>query len=327
MRIVGFAHFSLPHRNCGSEVVIHELLKAAAAQGHEVSIICTHKDAQTTWRGNLAPAALDGVMVYRMGNPLLAAKAMSRMRPAVVVTHHQHASLAIRTAKQIRARSVLLTHNDMDINQRPLRSHPSLVIHNSDWVRESLQRFGPQAEEMVMHPPLTPDRHIVPHTGDALTLINLNADKGANLFYKLAETMPERQFLGVVGGHGQQVIRRGLPNVTIMEHGPDMKRVWSRTRVLLMPSIYESYGLTAVEAGINGIPTIANPTPGLMENIGADGWFADRDDPDRWQKLIVRLDDPETYRTTSERARIGAENAIRDTREALTRWCDWLDAV
>lgn len=316
----------MPWRNCGSETVIHELFKAAATAGHEVALWVTHKDSERVWRGNLPDTVLDGVTIHRLGNPLMASKAMARSNPDVIVSHHQHATQAIKAAQVSRAKSVYLTHNDMDINARPLRAHPDLVIHNSEWVRESLQRFGGQKQEFVFHPPLTPDRHVVDSTGDGLTLINLNEHKGSHLFYKLAEIMPDRKFVGVVGGHGKQVIRR-MRNVEIVEHGPDMKRVWSKTRVLLMPSIYESYGLTAVEAGINGIPTIANPTPGLRENIGKGGLFADRDDPSMWQTRIDQLDDTFSYRLASEHAKKVSSHALDATRRSLAQWCDWLSQV
>lgn len=326
MKVAALVHFSFPHRLAGSETVLHELMKAAAGAGHDVNVWCTHQDAQRVWRGNLPSTVLDGVSVHRMGNPLLAAKAMARTRPDVVVTHHQHATQAIKTAQQIGARSVYTVHNDMDINMRPLRARPDLVLFNSDWVKESLARFGTPKQSMTFHPPLTPDRHIVPKTGEAFTLCNLNRDKGSELFYKLAETMPDRKFVGVVGGHGDQLIRR-MRNVEILPHGPDMKRVWSKTRVLLMPSIYESYGLTAVEAGINGIPTIANPTPGLLENLGSDGLFADRDDPDAWVRQIESLDDRLKYAVEARHAFKISEAAMAATRRSLDQWCDWLSSV
>lgn len=327
MKVAALIHFYPPFRCAGSETVAAEMLSAAARAGHEVTVFCTHQTADRVWRGNLPVTVADGVTVHRIGNPLIAAKAMARTRPDVVFSHHQHATMAIKTAHRIGARSVLTVHNDMDINKHPLEARPSLVVFNSDWVKASLARFGEPRESVVMRPPLTPDRHVVPSTGDALTLCNLNADKGAELFYKLAESMPERQFLGVVGGHGKQVVRRHLPNVEIAAHSPDMKRVWSKTRVLLMPSIYESYGLTAVEAGINGIPTIANPTPGLKENLGVGGLFADRDDPDAWVRLIGYLDDDVTYAAASFGAGCLADEAITATRRSLNQWCEWLESA
>lgn len=324
MKVAALVHFSMPYRCAGSETVLHELMKAATLAGHETIVWCTHKDSQRNWRGTEPDSELDGVRIKRVRNVIIGQQSVRRWRPDVIVTHHDHSTFAIKTATSVGARSVLCTHNDMDINKRPLAAGPDLVIHNSEWVAESLLRFGEPKDSMVFHPPLTPDRHKVDQTGDAITLVNMNQHKGADLFYDLAERMPHRQFLGVEGGHGQQVLRRNLPNVTIAEHSPDMKPVWESTRVLLMPSLYESYGLVAVEAGLNGIPTIANPTPGLVENLGKGAIFADRDNPDVWVKYLDLLDSSDYYRAASKYARDRADDAMKKTRDTLTRWVDWI---
>lgn len=323
-RLALLVHFFPPWRSAGSETVAVELGRAALAAGHEVQVWVTHQDAQRNWRGNEPDVQFEGMTVHRSRNVIMAGGEVKRWRPDVVFSHHDHAGYSIKLARTIGARSVYAVHNDMDLNQRPLRNGPDLVLFNSEWVQESLARFGTPKQSMTFHPPLTPDRHLTDGKGDGLTLINLNADKGSGLFYELAQRMPERQFYGVIGGHGQQVIRRNLPNVEIMAHSPDMQRVWSRTSVLLMPSIYESYGLTAVEAAINGIPTIANPTPGLVENLGAGGLFADRDDVAGWMRQIRKLDNPDTYADASVYALGRAEDALKQTRDTLKSWCDWL---
>lgn len=327
-----------------------ELLSAAVRAGHEVSVWCTHRNGERVWRGSFPPVVFEGVTVHRVGNPLMAAKAMARWKPAVVFSHHQHAGLAIKTAQQIKARSAFTVHNDFDINKRPLQARPDLVLFNSLWVAESLARFGEPKDSITFHPPLTPDRHTVPTTGDALTLCNVNEHKGARFLYRLADLLPGRQFCVVVGGHGNQIIRRNLPNVTVIDHGPDMKRVWSATRTLLMPSVYESYGLTAVEAGLNGIPTIANATPGLVENIGDGGPFVDwgnRNLPQpyrgnekawhtewanpspahvgEWVDAIAKVDS--NYQQASDYARTRSTEALDATRQSLRDWCDWLEGV
>lgn len=324
MKVAALVHFSMPFRNAGSETVLHELLKAAAQAGHEVSVWCTHKDSMHQWRGNEPVTEYDGIKIVRVRNVLLAGQQVGRWAPDVVVTHHQHATHAIKVARLVGARSVFTVHNDMDINRRPLRARPDLVIHNSEWVAQSLQRFGTPKDSLIFHPPLTPDRHLVPATGDAVTLVNLNDHKGSRLFYELAVAEPTRKFIGVIGGHGEQVIRRNLPNVTIMDHGPDMKRVWEQTRVLVMPSVYESYGLVAVEAGLNGIPTIAHPTPGLQENLGAGGLFADRDSVSEWQHQLRLLDGQLEYNEASDYARRRADDALTATRDTLKKWVEWI---
>lgn len=325
MKIAAVAHFGVLWRSCGSEVVIHELLKAAAAAGHETRMWVTHKDSLHNWRGNDPEVSLDGVRLHRVRNVIVAGGQVKGWRPDIIVTHHDHAAYSIKLAKTFGARSVFLTHNNFAINRRPLKARPDLTVWNSDWVRESLtDQFGSPGDSMTFHPPLTPERHWVSQTGDAHTLVNLNPDKGAHLFYELAAKEPDRKFVGVIGGHGQQIIRHNLPNVEIMGHDPDMRRVWGRTRVLLMPSIQESYGLVAVEAGLNGIPTIAHPTDGLLENLGAGGLFADRDSVSEWQHQLRLLDEVNHFQAASDYAVARANDAMDATRHTLKKWKEWI---
>jgi glycosyltransferase involved in cell wall biosynthesis len=96
--------------------------------------------------------------------------------------------------------------------------------------------------------------------------------------------------MGVIGAHGEQYVRRDLPNVLIQDHTVNMCRdVWARTKILIMPSIYESYGMTGVEACYQGIPVLANPTPGLVESLGGAGWFIDRPDVDSYTQAVENL--------------------------------------
>ena len=124
--------------------------------------------------------------------------------------------------------------------------------------------------------------------------------------------MPERKFLGVKGSYDFQIIK-DLPNVEIVENSPDILSTYRRTRILLMPSAYESWGRTATEAMCSGIPVICTPTPGLKENCGGAGIFVGeplvnptpgepcviRGKVSDWVKAIRSLDDPETYKKYS----------------------------
>ncbi len=79
-------------------------------------------------------------------------------------------------------------------------------------------------------------------------------------------------FLGVRGAYGRQVMPPPrLPNCEVLDSvtGKEMRtHVYGRSRVMLMPSLYESWGRVAVEALASGIPVIAHPTPGLVESLG-----------------------------------------------------------
>ena len=62
------------------------------------------------------------------------------------------------------------------------------------------------------------------------------------------------------------------PNIQIMPVTTDPRRFWRLTKIVLMPSLWwESQGLVAVEAMINGIPVIGSDRGALPETLGDGG--------------------------------------------------------
>jgi glycosyltransferase involved in cell wall biosynthesis len=173
----------------------------------------------------------------------------------------------------------------------------ALVVCNSHATRAALRWAGPT---IVAHPPVWPDQYRTT-PGDKVTLINLSPMKGGDLFYRLARSLPHRQFLAVKGGYGKQRANR-VANVTVVEHTADMIGVYQQTRILLMPSTRESWGRVGIEAMCSGIPVIAAPTPGLLESLGPAGVFVPLDQPPRWLQEVERLHDDTQWAEASGRA-------------------------
>jgi len=88
-----------------------------------------------------------------------------------------------------------------------------------------------------------------------------------------------------------------------------------------MPSAYESWGRTGIEAAASGIPTIAHPTPGLLESLGKSGTFVARDDIAGYVEAIRAFDDPQLYKAKSNAAR------ARSRELEPTRHIDLLEAA
>jgi len=150
--------------------------------------------------------------------------------------------------------------------------------------------------------------------GDCITLINANVNKGVQQFVALAKAMPDRKFLGVLPYYGERNVPPTPGNVEWIPFQDDIRNVLRRTRILLVPSYYESFGRVAVEAMVNGIPVLyARPatnsvypggsTEGLEEWIRPAGIGVHREIVDEWVNAVKSLDDPETYAAKSDESR------------------------
>jgi glycosyltransferase involved in cell wall biosynthesis len=111
--------------------------------------------------------------------------------------------------------------------------------------------------------------------------------------------MPDKQFLAIQGGYGQQIYKE-LPNVEYMANQSDIRFAYRKTRILLMPSHYESWGRTATEAMASGIPVICTDLPGLRENCGDAGTYCKQDRLDEWISAIRNVE--ENYEICSNKA-------------------------
>lgn len=93
-----------------------------------------------------------------------------------------------------------------------------------------------------------------------ITLINANMNKGLAFFLKLAAALPDHKFLAVRSYyHPPTDPTLAVPrNIQWIDFTRNMKSILGQTRILVMPSHYESFGIVAAEALINGIPVLYN---------------------------------------------------------------------
>jgi glycosyltransferase involved in cell wall biosynthesis len=112
-----------------------------------------------------------------------------------------------------------------------------------------------------------------------LTFVNPEPRKGVHVFARIAEVLARRRpdvpVLLVEGVARANSLRRlridpgSLGNVAVMANGPDPRKFYAATRLVLMPSLAENAGFVAMEAMTNGIPVLASNRGGLPETIGA----------------------------------------------------------
>lgn len=321
LRIVAHLHAYPPRHNAGAEWMAHTMFRALADRGHRVQVWISRytrdREAYDLDGVEVVPLAarLDfgaaarraDVMVSHLECvPPTAALARGYGRPMVVICHNTH----LPTFRHIAAGGV------------------AMAVYNSLWMRAEAERYFAEhtkvtrpADTLVVRPPVwAADYAATP--GDRVTLVNCWPEKGGLVLKELARRMPDVKFLAVTGAYGEQVEYTGLDNVETVEHvrGDRMRdEVYARSRVVLMPSAYESWGRVGVEALASGIPVVAHPTPGLCESLGEGGIFIDRGDVDAWEHALRLLADDTEWQVASKRAR--ARSAELDPAAELAAWC------
>jgi glycosyltransferase involved in cell wall biosynthesis len=162
-----------------------------------------------------------------------------------------------------------------------------------------------------------------------VTFVNPQIEKGAMAFFGIARELgrcrPDIPLLvvetrGTTKTLGDAGVRpSSYPNVTFMPDTDDPREIYRRTKILLVPSlVWETTGLVAVEAMINGIPVIGSDRGALPETLGNGGIILpvpqrdlslpSAEEVKPWVDNIIRLwDDEPFYREQSDKARAEAQ--------------------
>lgn len=318
MKLLAHVHMFPPEHNAGSETTMLSLFRGLNQRGHETRVISAESSQEYY--------EVDGVQVFRPP-----ATEVNRSKwfhdlyrwSDIVLTHLNCTGHAMHCAKDTSKPLVHLVHNDKQLEFHHVKdSRAQLLIFNTDWLREAYadKKFEPINPSIVMHPIIDPALYRAERKGaEAVTFINLTITKGALVFYELAKRFPDVPFFGIRGAYGDEHLPpTDIPNLKIFDQMPDLRPIWAKTRVVLMPSDYESFGRVAVEAACSGIPSIVSPTLGLKEALGSAGIYRDRNDVDAWEQELNKLFEDEVY--YSERSKMALELSERlDPEKSIDR--------
>lgn len=279
LNILWDIHLYYPRHAAGAESMAHTINKELLKRGHSVKIILNQANQHKIYE----MYDWEGVMVFPPDQNL--EDNLYRWAD-IVITHLDYTKKAVWKAAQYGKPCFHITHNDIPYNSIIDGVGDLRVIHNSKWIANKLQYKWPT---FVFPPPVDDWYKTEGKERKYITLINLNQNKGVDYFYHWAKKLPQYQFLAVKGSYENQRTENVPPNVTVWPNTPDIRKVYDVTKVLCVPSHYESWGRVASEAMINGIPVIANPTDGLKENLDYAGIFVPRKATDMAIGQICKL--------------------------------------
>ncbi len=174
--------------------------------------------------------------------------------------------------------------------------------------RQIVERFGVAQDRVYCCPPGAPTWATlgrgpnVPSKGYALLLGTLEARKNIGVvldaFTRLAQSgrPPTLVLAGSQTADATEWLERisqaplkGI--VHYVGYVPDDRRelLFAGARMLLLPSLDEGFGLTALEAMSAGVPLVASNRGSLPEVVAQGGLLLEPDDVDRWTSVIDRL--------------------------------------
>ena len=310
-------HMYPPFHNAGAEWMAHAMNSSLVGNANfKVNVVLNKADLNEFER----------IHVIDKNDRSLVDSAI--LHSSVLISHLDMETNAVQTALIAKRPIVLVMHNNYRKHflQEFIRVLPKnlYLIHNSYWLKEYYSQFN--LPSIVVYPPVYWKEYNVETTREYVTLINLNANKGGDVLYKIAKEMPDIQFLGVKGGYDGQIIQKGLSNLTYMDNTSYIQSVYAKTDILLVPSKEESWGRVAVEAMSSGIPVIAHPTPGLLESCDSAGIFCDRNNISAWVREIRRLKDDAVWRKQIS-AKCLARAKELDPKPQLDEMAKWLSNI
>lgn len=328
MTLVALTHGYIKDHALGGEVSLHRTLVAA---GTPVTVLTRTPE----------PYELDGITVKPINtadvlnvnaDPTPIIDQLKALGATAVLAQNELSMPAVRAAKALGIPSIVSIHTPPRYGRQlaPAVAQATHRIYNTQQAATEWRHPG-----MVLHPPVSALPKKSTPRGTAVTMLSNLANKGAAVALKLAERMPHQQFILVRSPaettHGLErfdELAAALPNVEVGERvaPADVAKTYlARTRILIVPSRMETYGMSAIEAAGYGIPTVGIMNAHVAEGIGEGSYGIGSLDTDGAELGIYRVN--ANYAEWSQRARERAEWIAARQEQELSAWAKFATSL
>ena len=327
---------------------MNELATALLGRGHEVAVLSGL--AGDGWGGlgrrvSLKFARSLVVKDERLGYPVFrswsaeagVADAIRAFRPDVAVPFSGSTVPMSLAFERLGVPSVPYYRNveATDFGGDPASSGSPILANSCFTAARLAERYGVNAT--VIAPLFDASRYRTPGEGRHVTFINPHPDKGRDLAFAIARACPDIPFLFVrawtlTDEQERELNRldRACPNVELRARTDDMRSIYTRTRILIMPSRWEeAWGRAATEAQFSGIPVVATAIGGLPQSVGPGGVLLPHEaGADRWARVVREIyNDTEAYSDLSGAAMMHSQRDAVDPRMQIATFLNVLETA
>jgi glycosyltransferase involved in cell wall biosynthesis len=232
----------------------------------------------------------------------------------LVISQLDESIKVMRECKKRNKKAMLILHSYIEYYNEFTKDLDIIKVFNANHVRDDYIK-NLKGESFVVYP-FTNYPELTKYSCKDLefrqfiTFINPTMSKGVDVIFALAEKFPKKLFLIVLGGYYPHLQKKKqLPNVIYHKTTTNIVNdIYLKSKIVIQPSRFETYGMVASEAMALGIPVIVNSkSPGLMENVGKLSLSAPTPDKEankrnikEYADLITLLEHKETYTLWSD---------------------------
>lgn len=267
----------LPARITGGNVSIDALCRRLLAAGYDPVVVCGTGALEPQSRSGPEPPPA-AYPVLRLADPIAAlAEMVAHLAPDAVVLQGLELAVRAEAYKALREFPIRTLLVQSFVGQGV--PGPTGLPHwryaaNSPFLADLARAYLAVPVDVV--PPLVePSDFRTRRSGHEVLFVNPVADKGVHIADAIAQRLPHRRFLFARSwpnhtSHPHVEVRR--PNVEWVNTTFDMRPLYARARLALMPSVWEeTWGRVVAEAQVSGIPVIASDRGNLRETVGPGG--------------------------------------------------------
>ncbi|WP_087037480.1 glycosyltransferase family 4 protein [Thermococcus litoralis] len=149
----------------------------------------------------------------------------------------------------------------------------------------------------------------------------LTSYKDPKTFIRLAKYFPDEKFLVVGDGPLMEELKTmAPPNVKFLGYREDIDTILAESKMLIVPSLREGFGLVVVEANSLGVPVIGRAVGGIKELIrdGKNGYLF-KDFDELIERVELLLDNKKALKMGKIGRRIGEKYTWEKVAERVER--------